>query len=65
MKKQKTYKCSEVHDTCLWGGTCGGEKCCDYYFVKGVGNRRGCPPEKCTKYKKGDGRPRIVRPLAI
>lgn len=50
-EEQKTYKCSEVIDTCKWSWSdrnCG--RCCDY--LSKAGERRGCPAEECTKYEK-------------
>lgn len=36
--------------SCKYGGNMGGVKICDYYTI--TGERRGCPVQGCTKYKR-------------
>lgn len=54
----KTYKCSEVKRKCAYScslslvGTF-----CDYIGIEG--QSRGCPPEKCDKFKPKEGRRRV------
>ena len=37
-------------EKCIYGGTAGGIKICDYYSI--TGKRRGCPVKGCTKYER-------------
>ena len=49
---QQTYKCSEVIKTCAYRGTISSGGViyhCDY--IGATNRRRGCDPEKCTRYK--------------
>lgn len=46
----KIYKCSKVHDKCLYGSGHGPSATCDYMLI--TGERRGCPIEECNKFKR-------------
>lgn len=46
----KTYDCSKVFKTCQYGKVLSGNTpVCDYLCM--TGSSRGCPPDKCDKYK--------------
>lgn len=54
---KKTYKCSEVGETCKYRGyistIINNKRCmfCDYLGM--TDERRGCPIEECDKYEPG------------
>ena len=49
-KQNKIVKCTNsVKQKCVYSGYLGGYHFCDY--LGKTGNRRGCSPKECDKYK--------------
>lgn len=47
---KEPVKCSEVHDSCVYGTVTGAHDTCDYIGI--TGHMRTCPAEKCTAYER-------------